>query len=160
MDKNKTTLSPCHKETEPREGVSLLITYHLAKGRLHPRNVCGRTDNGEIESYFQTIDHANMIIKVTNQGRSGLRHLNAARLRLLKNGQEVNDRLPDGNLLFEIVPDDRYFGDIGPGQSIQKEVGLVTRGIAPGDYEVALDFTYTVENSSTCTRLPIRVCPD
>lgn len=160
MDKTKTNLGPCHKETESKDSVSLLVTYQLTKGRLQPRCVCGRTESGDIESYFQTIDHANLVIKVQNQSKAGVRHLNATRLRLLKNGQEVSDRLPDGNLLFEIVPDDRYFGDIGPGQSIQKEVALITRGIAPGDYEVAVDFTYTVENSSTSTRLPIRVCAD
>lgn len=160
MENVKVNLGPCHKEVEQQAGVALLVTYHLSKGRNVTRQVCGRNEKGELESYFQTIDHANLIVKVTNQGRSAVRHLNATRLSIYKDGKRFDDHLPDGNLLFEIVPDDRYFGDLAPGQSVTKEIALITRGTAPGDYEVGIEFAYALEGCSTVTRLPVRVCPD
>lgn len=160
MGNKYQNLSPQYQEVSLREGGKLGITFYLAKGHSNARCVCGVGANGEPESYFQTIDTAALLVKITNKGSLGVRHLYATKVKVMRGDHEMTDPLPDGNLLFENVPLDVYYGNLEPGMSVTKEIELITRGTAPGAYQVMFDFSYAVEGCALSVALPISVCPD
>jgi hypothetical protein len=75
-------------------------------------------------------------------------------------GPVADKKLPDGNLLFEIIPADIYYGHLSPQETDRKYLSLITRGVGPGNYYVQMDIQYDVEQCSVIVDLPLTVNPD
>ena len=74
--------------------------------------------------------------------------------------QNTIGTLPDGNLTFEVVPSDVYFGHLAPGARESKYLSLITRGVAAGNYCIQVKARYDIEQCAVPVTLGITVQPD
>jgi len=165
-------LHPIERKVMLPGGGELCIAYRLVKGS-HTRPDESRGSYGfnpstkEIESYFSTSDEAAMEITVRNQSDLHLKHIYLTDVHLF-NANEAGglglpadkDRLPDGNYLFEVLPNDVYFGSLPQGESRTRYLGLVTRGTHAGHFLVRFEVKYEIIDGSACVSLPLSVNPD
>lgn len=160
-----------HKVTLPGGG-ELCVSYRLVKGS-HTKPDESRCSMGynpktkEIESYFSTSDEAAMEITVRNNSNFHLKHIYLTDVHLFhandNGGQGLpadKDRLPDGNYLFEVLPNDVYFGSLVHDEARTKYLGLVTRGVQAGRFLVRFEVKYEIVDGSACLSLPLHVNPD
>lgn len=164
-------LHPIERKVLAPGGGELIVMYRLVKGS-HTRPDDTRPSYGwnpgtkAAESYFSTDDEAAMEITIRNLSGLHLKHVHLADVQLFNlnkddtRGSAVEDRLPDGNLLFEVLPNEVYFGGLLPGEQRTRYLGLVTRGIRPGTFVVHGDLHYEIVDGRVAVGLPIHVNPD
>lgn len=152
-------------------GGQLEVSYRLTKNN-HPdpeRCACSYGVNPEsnsVESYFSTQDTAALEITLHNNSHHDLKHVRLSGVRLVSanddntEGSIADRKLPDGNLLFEIVPGDIYFGHLKPSERMVKYLALVTRGTEPGRYFVQMEAHYDIEQCRIPFSLALTVNPD
>ena len=153
-------------------GGELCIAYRLVKGS-HTKPDESRASYGynpttkEIESYFSTSDEAAMEITVRNQSDLHLKHIYLTDVHLFHRNDDGGqglpadkDRLPDGNHLFEVLPNEVYFGTLPPSEARTRYLGLVTRGVHAGGFLVRFEVKYEIVDGSACVSLPLHVNPD
>lgn len=165
-------LSPIERSLDLPGGGQLRVCYRLVKGSRNVGNencICSyglNPDTNEIESYFSTQDTAALEIEVDNHSEHNLKHLRLSDIRILTFGEghqpgpPVEARLPDGNLLIEIVPSEIYYGHLGPHGHEKKYLSVITRGIAAGVYCVQMDIKYDIEQCTIRIDMPLGVMPD
>ena len=166
------TLHPIERKVMLPGGGELAISYRLVKGS-HTKPDDSRACYGynphtkEIESYFSTSDEAAMEITLRNCSDLHLKHVRLTDVHLFhaKDNGDVghpadDDRLPDGNHLFEVLPNEVYFGQLEGGESRVKYLGLVTRGVHSGRFLVRVEVKYEIVDGSACAALPLVVNPD
>src|SRR5262249_18786995 len=147
------------------------VSYRLLKGHHRGSDDAscsyGRhPDNGEIESYFSTQDTATLEVTLDNESHSHLKHVRLSDIQLMSVDTEksaggvVMDTLPDGNLLFEVVPSDVYFGHLSPHAKTSKYLSLITRGVKAGHYAVKVRVHYDIEQCHLPVDLWLTVRPD
>lgn len=152
-------------------GGHLEVGYRLVKGhRVNPEdcNCCYglKPNTDEVESYFSTQDTAALEVRLHNDSKHSLKHIRVNNVEILQLhekhslGPVVNQKLPDGNPLFEIVPGEIYYGHLSPGERESKYLSLITRGIEEGHYCVQMDIRYDVEQCTVTVDLPLTVQPD
>jgi hypothetical protein len=153
-------------------GGELIVRYRLVKGS-HVRQDDSHSRFGynpatrEIESYFSTSDEAAVEISLINKSELHLKHVRITNVRLfdMKDDDCVGDpadteKLPDGNLLFEVLPHDVYFGPLFHDDARVKHLGLVTRGVHSGRYFIRFDVQYEIVDGCAVVHLPLTVNPD
>jgi hypothetical protein len=153
-------------------GGELCIAYRLVKGS-HSKPDESRASYGfnpttkEIESYFSTSDEAAMEITIRNQSDLHLKHIYLTDVHLFDRNDDGGlglpadkDRLPDGNHLFEVLPNEVYFGTLPPSEARTRYLGLVTRGVHAGGFLVRFEVKYEIVDGSACVSLPLHVNPD
>jgi len=153
-------------------GGELVVRYRLVKGS-HTRPDDSRGSFGinpqtrEIESYFSTSDEAAMEISLLNKSDLHLKHVRITNVRLFAmndddsvGGAADTEKLPDGNLLFEVLPNDVYFGQLHQDDARVKYLGLVTRGVHSGRFFVRFDRQYEIVDGCAIVHLPLTVNPD
>lgn len=153
-------------------GGELLVHYRLVKGS-HTRPDDSRGSYGfnpttkEIESYFSTSDEAAIEIALINKSELHLKHVRITNVRLFAMNDDDsvgaaadNEKLPDGNLLFEVLPNEVYFGQIFQDDARVKYLGLVTRGVHSGRFFVRFDLQYEIVDGCAIVHLPLTVNPD
>lgn len=149
----------------PHEG-HLHVTYRLTKGpSADPKRQTAcygqNPDTKEIESHFSTDDKAVFEVTLTNVSHHHLKHVHLTGIRIVnEQGEPADKRLPDGNLLMEIVPEDSYFGDLAPHEHQTKHLSLVTRGVEPGSYAVKMKADYDIVQWTLPISLQLSVRPD
>jgi hypothetical protein len=164
-------LKPIHVRVSVPGGGHLDVSYRLTKGnRPSPEQAhcCYgvNPDSKAVESYFSTQDTAAIELSLHNDSSHHLKHVRLTGIQLASvsedggAGDPVNNKLPDGNLLFEIVPGDLYFGHVGPGAKEVKYLSLITRGIKPGNYYVQMEVRYDIEQCRVPIDLGLTVNPD
>lgn len=152
-------------------GGHLDIGYRLVKGQHADPEKCNccygvNPESSELESYFSTQDTAALELRLHNHSNHHLKHVRVANVRLFRMGENhfpgapVNQKLPDGNSIFEIVPDEVYFGHLLPEHPEHKYLSLITRGVEEGHYCVQLDIRYDIEQCTVTVDLPLTVQPD
>jgi hypothetical protein len=153
-------------------GGELEVAYRLVKGS-HTKPDESRGSYGfnpaskEIESYFSTSDEAAMEITLRNCSGLHLRHIFITDVHLFDAKDDGSlglpadkERLPDGNYLFEVLPNEVYFGTLPPDEARTRYLGLVTRGVHGGDFLVRFDVRYEIVDGSAYVNLPLIVNPD
>jgi len=153
-------------------GGELVVRYRLVKGS-HARPDDSRGSFGinpatrEVESYFSTSDEAAMEIALINKSELHLKHVRLANVRLFAMNDDDSvgpaadcEKLPDGNLLFEVLPNEVYFGQIFQDDARIKYLGLVTRGVHSGRFFVRFDLQYEIVDGCAIVHLPLTVNPD
>jgi hypothetical protein len=153
-------------------GGHLVARYRLVKGS-HTRPDDSRCSFGinpatrEVESYFSTSDEAAMEIALINKSDLHLKHVRITNVRLFVmtdddsvGGPADTEKLPDGNLLFEVLPNDVYFGQLHQDEDRIKFLGLVTRGVHSGRFFVRFDLQYEIVDGCAIVHLPLTVNPD
>lgn len=153
-------------------GGEVIVCYRLVKGS-HERPEEDRGSFGfnpttkEIESYFSTSDEADMEITLRNQSGLHLQHIYLKDVHVFhaKDGDCLGppadiEKLPDGNYLFQVLPNDVYFGHLEPGEARTRFLGLVTRGIRPGRFVVNFEVNYEIDRGKATVDLPLHVNPD
>ncbi|HEX3762050.1 MAG TPA: hypothetical protein VHW23_25290 [Kofleriaceae bacterium] len=170
---------PRHRELHAIErkvilpgGGELVVRYRLVKGS-HTRPDDSRGSFGinpqtrEIESYFSTSDEAAMEIILLNKSELHLKHVRITNVRLFAMNDDDSvgaaadaEKLPDGNLLFEVLPNDVYFGQLLQDDARVKYLGLVTRGVHSGRFFVRFDLQYEIVDGCAIVHLPLTVNPD
>ncbi len=163
-------LNPIEQQFSLPGGGHLVISYRLLKGhRLgedEPSCTYGRhPESDSIESYFSTQDTAVLEVTLENQSHHHLKHLRIEDLQLTSvedkaPGKVVDQTLPDGNLLFEVVPDNLYFGHLAPHARTVKYLSLITRGIQAGHYSIKVQVHYDIEHCQFPVDLWLTVRPD
>jgi hypothetical protein len=153
-------------------GGELIVRYRLVKGSHNKpdesRGSYGyNPDTREVESYFSTSDEAAMEISLANKSDLHLKHVRITNVRLFTMndddsvGQAADtEKLPDGNLLFEVLPNDVYFGQLFQEDSKIKYLGLVTRGVHSGRFFIRFDLQYEIVDGNAIVHLPLIVNPD
>jgi len=167
-----------HRHLKPIEqhfplpgGGRLGVSYRLLKG--HHRDPDGASssygchpDTGEIESYFSTQDTAVLEVTLDNESEHSLKHVRLCGIQIMSVETEkspakvVKDTLPDGNLLFECVPDDIYFGHLASRTKVIRYLSLITRGVHFGHYTVKVQVNYDIEQCHFPVDLFLTVRPD
>ena len=147
------------------------ICYRLTKGPRAdsdrwPHSFGLNPETKEAESSFSTEDQACVELTLINDSDHMLKRVHFTRIRLA----EVNDdgtvgaaadrELRDGNLEFEIVPADTYFGDLAPHSTSTKYLSLITRGVKAGSYFVQTDINYDIVAWTKPILLGLTVVPD
>lgn len=152
-------------------GGELIVRYRLVKGS-HTRPDESRGSFGfnpatrEVESYFSTSDEAAMEITLLNKSELHLKHVRITNVRLFAMndddsvGAMADQKLPDGNLLFEVLPNDVYFGQLHQNEDRIKFLGLVTRGVHSGRFFVSFELQYEIVDGCAIVHLPLTVNPD
>jgi hypothetical protein len=153
-------------------GGEIIVCYRLVKGS-HGKPDETRCSFGynpstkEIESYFSTSDEADMEITLRNQSGLHLRHIYLKDVQLFNAKEDGGhgapadkDRLPDGNYLFQVLPNDVYFGHLEPGETRIRYLGLITRGTRPGKFLVNFEVKYEIVEGHQLVDLPLFVNPD
>lgn len=149
-------LRPIEQHIPLPGGGQLGVAYRLIKGphRDAERSGCSyghNPESNEIESYFSTQDTAALELTLHNESAHSLKHvfLTGVQLTSVNDdrslGEAVVGTLPDGNLFFEIVPDDIYFGKLSPNEKEIKFLSLITRGVKEGHYAVRFKVHYDIE---------------
>lgn len=152
-------------------GGHLDVSYRLTKGNHPDPDHCHccygvNPDSKSIESYFSTQDTAALELTLHNDSPHHLKHVHLTNIHLASvcddgsAGPLADKKLPDGNLLFEIVPSDIYYGHLGPDAKQSKYLSLITRGVVPGNYYVQLDAHYDIERCRIQLDLGLTVNPD
>ncbi len=153
-------------------GGEVIVSYRLVKGsHTRPDESCGsfgyNPASKAIESYFSTSDEAAMEITMRNQSNLHLKHVNLTDVQLFYANDDGSadepadqEQLPDGNLLFEVLPSEAYFGHLVPGESRTRHLGLVTRGVQAGRFLVRFEVRYEIVDGVACVHLPLIVNPD
>jgi hypothetical protein len=165
-----------HRHLKPIEqhfplpgGGHLGVSYRLLKGHRsddEPSCSYGRhPEHDAIESYFSTQDTAVLEVTLDNESHHDLKHVRLSGIHILpvdpeKPGKHLKDTLPDGNLLFEVVPDDVYFGHLAPHAHAMKFLSLITRGVHAGHYTVKVLVNYDIEQCHFPVDLWLTVRPD
>jgi hypothetical protein len=165
-------LHPIERKVTLPGGGELIVRYRLVKGS-HTRPDDSRGSFGfnpatrEIESYFSTSDEAAMEITLLNKSDLHLKHVRLTNVRLFARndddgvgGPADTEKLPDGNLLFEVLPNDVYFGQLHQDEDRIKFLGLVTRGVHGGRFFVRFDLQYEIVDGCAIVHLPLTVNPD
>jgi hypothetical protein len=164
-------LHPIQQRIPLPGGGHLDVGYRLTKNN-HPdpeHCTCSYGINPEsnsVESYFSSQDTAALELTLHNHSPHHLKHVRLSKIRLLTvtddnlPGPIADKTLPDGNLLFQIVPADIYYGHLSPHETDRKYLSLITRGVGPGNYYVQMDIQYDVEQCSVIVDLPLTVNPD
>jgi hypothetical protein len=153
-------------------GGEVIVSYRLVKGARDKPESC-RCSFGynektkELESYFSSSDEADMEITLRNCSGLQLRHIYLSDVHLFTEGPggapgdpADQGKLPDGNFLFQVLPNDVYFGALHPNEERTRYLGLVTRGIRPGKFLVRFDVKYEIVDGNGCVDLPLIVNPD
>lgn len=165
-------LSPVERILDLPGGGHLKVHYRLVKGHNHlgPENcICSygiNPDTSELESYFSTQDTAALEVEVENHSDHHLKHLRLGHIHVMTTGEgyqpgpPAEARLPDGNLLIEVVPGEIYYGHVGPHSHEKKYLSLIARGTAAGVYCIQLDIQYDIEQCTIRMDMPIGVMPD
>ena len=148
----------------------LVVSYRLYKGRRSDwdDDPCGTPVRPrDFEIHFSSQDTAALGLSLRNDSAHFLRHVHVTNIRLYYTaaqgssaGHPVEATLPDGSPLFEIVPDDVYYGHLGPQERRIKYLGLVTRGVQPGVYLVHMDIRYELEHCGAEIDLGLKVHAD
>ncbi|KYG03842.1 hypothetical protein BE21_49840 [Sorangium cellulosum] len=152
-------------------GGHLDVSYRLTKGSHPVPEDCPcsygyNPDSNTVESYFSSQDTAALEVTLLNDSGQHLKHVHLTNIRLASvaddncPGPVADKKLPDGNLLFEIVPGDLYYGHLAPRVNRTKHLALVTRGVAPGMYYVQMDVHYDIEQCRVPLDLALTVNPD
>jgi hypothetical protein len=153
-------------------GGEVIVSYRLVKGAQNkPEEArCKLGYNPatkEIESYFSTSDEADMEITLTNRSELRLRHVYLKNVHLFdrkpdgSQGKAADqDTLPDGNFLFQVLPDNVYFGHLNPEQSCVRYLGLITRGVHSGRFLVTFEVEYEIVDGKAPIALALTVNPD
>jgi hypothetical protein len=164
-------LRPIQQHIPLPGGGHLDVSYRLTKNN-HPdpdHCTCSYGINPEsntVESYFSSQDTAALELSLHNHSPHHLKHVRLSKIRLLcvtednLPGPPADKTLPDGNLLFEIVPADLYYGHLSAHETERKYLSLITRGVGPGNYYVQMDIQYDVEQCTVVVDLPLTVNPD
>jgi hypothetical protein len=181
-ERQKTFFAPLpakthHRHLKPIEqhfplpgGGHLDVAYRLLKGH-HPDGdnvpcTYGRhPDCDSIVWYFSTQDTAVLEVMLENESHHHLKHVRLSGIQILtvdeKSSSKVVDQmLPDGNLLFEVVPDDVYFGHLAPHAKATKFLSLITRGVHAGHYTIKVEVNYDIEQCHFPVDLWLTVRPD
>jgi hypothetical protein len=164
-------LKPIEQQFPLPGGGHLGVSYRLIKGhhRDPDRSGCSyghNPDTNEVESYFSTQDTAVLELTLHNESHHDLKHVFLAGIRIMSINDEktvngpANETLPDGNLLFEVVPNDVYFGHIDPNEKEVRFLSLITRGTASGHYAVQFHVHYDIEQCRVPVNLWLTVRPD
>jgi hypothetical protein len=164
-------LKPIEQRCELHGGGQLKISYRLIKGNNPNADHCAcsygfNAETNTVESYFSTQDTAALEVIVENDSHHNLKHVRLIEIQLLhvnaddNIGGPVDSKLPDGNLFFELVPDDLYFGHLAPRQKHMRHLSLITRGVSPGTYVVHSDVAYDIEQCRAPLDLWLTVNPD
>jgi len=165
-------LSPIERVLDLPGGGHLRVSYRLVKGQhqVNSENcICSygmNPETSEIESYFSTQDTAALEVEVDNHSDHHLKHVRLSNMRILTTaeayqpGAPADTRLPDGNLLIEVIPGEIYYGHIVPRAHEKKYLSLITRGTAAGVYCIQLDIKYDIEQCTIRLDMPIGVMPD
>ena len=164
-------LRPIQQRIPLPAGGWLEVGYRLTKSNQPDRehSSCSyglNPESNSVESYFSSQDTAALEVTLNNASPHHLKHVRLSRIRLLTVTEDqmpgivADQTLPDGNLLFEIVPEDIYYGHLAPQQAEYKYLSLITRGVAPGNYYVQMDIRYDVEQCTVVVDLPLTVNPD
>lgn len=165
-------LLPIEQEFHLPSGGHLRVSYRLLKGHLQrgEHGSCSyglHPDSHDVESYFSTQDTASLEITLHNDSPHALKHVHLSHIQLMAVNPETKSisgvaeaRLPDGNLLFEILPNEVYFGHLAPNEKEVRFLSLITRGVAPGHYAVQLVARYDVEQCHLPVDLWLTVRPD
>jgi hypothetical protein len=153
-------------------GGELHLHYRLVKGSYtrpdERRGSFGYNPlTKKIETYFSTLDEAAMEITIRNLSDFQLKHVYLTDVHpFYANDDESpgepadKDRLPDGNYLFEVLPTELYFGSFAQDEARTKYLGVVTRGVRPGQFLIRFDVKYEIVNGSARVHLPLSVNPD
>lgn len=168
------TLEPIRERIELPGGGCLDVCYRLTKNN-HPNQ---DTNNGshcrfglnprtnQIESYFSTADTAALEVTLQNNSPHDLKHVRLGGVKVYTNGKDnapakpVEKRHDDGNLFFEVVPDQLYYGHIDRGSKETRYASIITRYVSPGKYKVHMDVHYDIEQCKVPVKLELRVKPD
>jgi hypothetical protein len=153
-------------------GGEVIVSYRLVKGS-HERPEDCRPAHGwnpttkEIESYFSTSDEAEIEITMRNCSELHLRHIHLHNIHLFEangdwaKGKPADDqKLPDGNFTFQVLPDNVYFGHLLPTETSVRYLGLVTRGVRDGRFLIDFDVKYEIVDGKFPLALPLVVRPD
>jgi hypothetical protein len=152
-------------------GGHLEVSYRLTKGNHPDPEHCHccygvNPDSKSVESYFSTQDTAALEVTLHNDSPHHLKHVHLTDVQLAtacddgSAGPVADKKLPDGNLLFEIVPSDIYYGHLGPDAKQTKYLSLITRGVVPGNYFVQMEAHYDIERCRIQLDLGLTVNPD
>lgn len=163
-------LKPIEQHFPLPGGGHLDVSYRLLKGHHadseEPSCTYGRhPEHDSIESYFSTQDTAVLEVTLENESHHHLKHLRLSGVQILsvdgdKPPKVIDTRLPDGNLLFEVVPDDVYFGHLAPHSKEKKFLSLITRGVQSGHYTIKVQVNYDIEQCHFPVDLFLTVRPD
>jgi hypothetical protein len=164
-------LKPIHQDFPLPGGGRLGVDYRLLKGMNRDSEGASSTygchpETGDVESYFSTQDTAVLEVTLLNESSHSLKHVRLSNLHILSVETEkspakvVKDTLPDGNLLFEVVPDDVYFGHLAPQAKAVRYLSLITRGIHWGNYTIKVQVNYDIEQCQFPVDLWVTVRPD
>jgi hypothetical protein len=169
---------PNHRHLKPIEqrfplpgGGWLVVSYRLLKGMNRDADGTSSTygchpDTGEVESYFSTQDTAVLELTLSNESIHSLKHLRLSNIHIMSVETEkspakvVKDTLPDGNLLFEVVPSEAYFGHLAAQAKAVRYLSLITRGIHWGNYTIHVQVNYDIEQCQFPVDLGVTVRPD
>lgn len=169
---NHRILHPIELRIPLEGGGHIDVCYRLTKNN-HPspeHAPCSygvNPDTKSIESYFSTQDSAALEITLHNHSRHDLKHVRLSDIRVVPVGEHPSDahghgppKLPDGNLLFEVVPNEAYYGRVSADEKEVKYLSLITRGVSPGRYVVRLEIKYDIEQCKVPVDLWLEVNPD
>jgi hypothetical protein len=167
--KPRQLLPVCIRHPLPRG--FLEISYRLTKGPRPdpdrwPHSYGLNPDTNQAESYFSSEDQACIELTLRNASDHTLKHIHFTDIRLAEVnndgsvGEPATRQLRDGNLEFEIVPQDTYYGGLLPQEHQTKYLSLITRGVKPGRYVVLTDLNYDIEQWTTPIALGLAVRPD
>jgi hypothetical protein len=165
-------LHPIERKVILPGGGEVIVSYRLVKGShdrpedCRPTHGCNPTTK-EIESYFSTSDEADIEITMRNESGLHLRHIYLNDIHLFdakpdwtKGKPADQDKLPDGNYLFQVLPNNVYFGHLRPGEHSIRYLGLVTRGVHSGRFVINFDVKYEIVDGNAWVTLPLIVNPD
>lgn len=164
-------LKTIHQDFSLPGGGRLGIDYRLLKGMNRDAEGASSTygchpDTGEVESYFSTQDTAVLELTLENESHHSLKHVRLSDLQIMTVETEksppkvVKDMLPDGNLLFEVVPDNVYFGHLAPHAKTIRYLSVITRGVHWGHYTIKVQVNYDIEQCHFPVDLWVTVRPD
>jgi len=159
---SERTLECIRSETELKAEGALNVQYRLTNGRSCTYGCNPKT--GQIECYFSTQDDSTLELTLTNCSDFDLKHVRVTDIELkTEDGGVPNDgrRLPDGNAYIEIVPSEAYFGTLpSAGGEATRQFAIITRGTAPGNYFICLDFDYDIDACTSEIKLGLTVNGD
>jgi hypothetical protein len=133
--------------------------------RLNYRLAERPSKDSPTERDFQTQDTTALELTLTNVSDHNLKHIHISNLRIVEvldggKFREVTEKLPNGNLFFELIPTDTYFGALAPNAEKIKYLSLITRGVHEAQYAVIGDVNYDIEQFTKPIGLNVKVGAD
>lgn len=165
---NSDELMPITEDCRLPEGGMLEFSYTFRKGFISSPSSCkgGRcvygksANNGEKECRLESIDDTVLVIDVTNHSCFHLKHVRLHSISLFKNHEEVQDLLPSGHPVAQLVPNSVYIGSLGRGDTKWVALSFITRGVAPGCYSVKFCVDYDIEACTTSAAIGVEISCD